>query len=132
LIKTEFTNRFSIVGEIQSLNINVEAAGIIHDLQGSVVGRNLAIDEHIERGHALLPIQKQAYRPLLLVILVRPLQFRRVCGLPGQHRARRVFLDKRINQLFRVIALPDVFALESRYEQLVLIDFFEDGRNLHG
>jgi len=120
-----------VIGEFQGLHIDVQAARVVQDLRGGVVGRYLATHEHIQRGDALLTVQKDTNRALLFVIFMRPLQFRRACRLPGQHGAGRVFLDERVDQLLRVVSLPDILTLKSRNEQLVLVDLLQCRRNFH-
>ena len=120
-----------IVLELERFQVHEEAARIVGYLGLGVIGRQVTADEEVQRSHALLAVEQDAHGALLFVVAVGTLEFRRLRRLPGQHHTGGVRFDEGIDELFGVVALPDVLALERGDEELALVDFVENRADLH-
>ena len=85
--------------------------------------RRFALEQHVERGQALLSVEEQQGVAVArrLAVAYR----RRLVGAPDQQMAGRMLSIERLDQPAHLIAVPDVAALELRQQNLTATDLIQ-------
>lgn len=90
-------------------------------------------DEALENNQPAirLSIEDQLHRAHVTLVFDPAFQLRRLGCLPCEKSAGRVALDQRRKEGLCIRALPDIFALKGRHEELVVIDLVYNLPDLH-